>query len=151
MPCRLRQGEGYGTCADEVYKCALVTNGMIPQPLPRLVFSNIAGLPYSLRYGTGSPSPRPLSWFSAPARCFPETRRTGKFGDCATGEALQKFSVPAFWFGSGTGSVASGQVPVRRCILQGWWGIFSSAWGALLSFLGIRKDRLPRGKRSLSK
>ena len=55
----------------EVYKCALVTKGIIRLPPPRLVFSNTPVLLYSLRCDTESPFPRPPSWFSAPARYFP--------------------------------------------------------------------------------
>ena len=54
-----------------VYKCALVAKGIIRLPPPRRVFSNTPVLPYSLQCDTESPCLRPLSWFSAPARCFP--------------------------------------------------------------------------------
>ena len=47
--CRLRRNERYGACPDKVYKCALVTKGIIRHPSPRLVFSNTPVLPYSLQ------------------------------------------------------------------------------------------------------
>lgn len=53
--CRLRRNERYGACPDEVYKCALVTKGIIRFSPPRLVFSNTPVLLYSLRCDTGSP------------------------------------------------------------------------------------------------
>ena len=69
--CRLRRNERYGACPNEVYKCALVTKGIIWLPPPRLVFSNTPALLNSLQCDTKSPCLRPPSWFSVPARCFP--------------------------------------------------------------------------------
>ena len=70
LPCAHKLSAERTTPA-RVYKCALVTKGIIQLPPPRLVFSNTPVLPYSLRYDTESPFPPPLSWFSALARCFP--------------------------------------------------------------------------------
>lgn len=59
------------TTPARVYKCALVTKGIIWLSPPRLVFSNTPALLNSLQCDTKSPCLRPPSWFSAPARCFP--------------------------------------------------------------------------------
>ena len=68
------------TTPDRVYKCALVNKGIIPQPLPRLVFSKMLSLPRCVLRGKCSLSlPRP-SWQSVPARCFPDSRHGRKGG-----------------------------------------------------------------------
>ena len=60
--CRLRRNERYGTCPDEVYKCALVVKGLFSLSFPLLVFSKTpAPVHSSKQVGKRSARPRP-SW-----------------------------------------------------------------------------------------